>query len=296
METKTVKNKEYNDVPYYERQLITIVPDEVKEAEKKADEKIDAAKNGKKSKSTDYVEVVKNILEISTKPQVLIANVVIQLGIEAIKAVKDLYTKGIEVIPISSSESSQFLFPPGHPRRKNLYVGHPATPNVYFPFTDFHRLMFESKFSEAVTLLMALGAETLNIEQLEGWGYEMSSELAVPIANVPSTKAGIGASSNKNNSLLFSASLSTDHKPMIPDNLVWYHYEPTWKMVADGRLKYGLNEFSLNVSYKDDFGIGGKLKTEIEKTGFEVGANFTNHTATVWNISGNFSSKEAGRN
>ena len=293
METEIVKNNGIAGVPYYERQLITIVPDEVKEAEKKADEEIDETKNEKKSKSTDYVEIVRNILQISTKPQILIANTVIQLGIEAIKAVKDLYSKGIEIHTISSSESAQLLFPPGHPRRKILYVGHPASVNVYFPFTDFHGLMFESKFSEAVTLLMALGAETLNIEQIEGWGYEMSSELSLPIPNAPEAKVAFDASSNKNknNSLLFSASLTPNHKPIIPDNLAWYHYEPTWKMVSNGRLRYGLNEFSLNVSYKDDYGIGAKLKGEIEKAGFEVGSNFTRHTATVWNISGKFSSK-----
>lgn len=296
MVTGAKKNSGIADTPYYERQLITIVPDEVKEAEKKADEKIDEAKDVKKSKSADYAKIVSDILQISARPQILITNVVIQLGIEAIKAVKELYSKGIEILTISSSESSQFLFPPGHPRRKNLYVGHPASTNVYFPFTDFHRLMFETKFSEAVTLLMALGAETLNIEQLEGWGYEMSSDFTLPIPNAPGSKAGIEASSNKNNSLLFSASLSPNHEPIIPNYLVWYHYEPTWKMVADGRLKYGLNEFSLNVSYKDDYGIGAKLKTEIEKTGFEVGSNFTRHTATVWNISGKFSGIRAERN
>jgi hypothetical protein len=294
---ETVKTDKIADAPYYERQLITIVPDEVKEAERKADEKIDEAATNKKSKSADYVEVVRNILEISAKPQQLIANVVIQLGVEAIKAVKDLYSKGIEILTISSTESSKFLFPPGHPRRKILYVGHPASANVYFPFTDFHRQMFESKFSEAVTMLMALGAETLNIERLEGWGYEMSSELSLPIPNAPESNVGLDASSNKNknNSLLFSASLKPNHKAIIPKDLVWYNYEPTWKMVSDGRLNYGLNEFSLNVSYKDDYGIGAKLKGEIEKAGFEVGSNFTKHTATVWNISGKFSTKRAER-
>jgi len=289
---KTQSNSsDIDSTPYYERQLITIVPDEVKDAEEKAKLELEKSKDEKKLKSTDYLDIVTNILKKSPNPQMMLSGFLLQFGTELFKTIKDLYKKGIEVFTVSSSESSSLLFPPGHPRRKSLYVGHPANPNVYFPFADFHRLMFESKFSEAVILLMSLGAETLNVERLEGWGYEMSSQVVVPIQM---EKAGVEVSGKieKERGLMFSASLQPNHSPVIPDNLVWYNYEPTWKMIVDGRTKYGLKEFSMNVTYKDDFGIGVKLKGEIEKAGFEIGTNFQGHNETVWNINGKFADVE----
>jgi len=286
MSTKT-KNFEIKSKPYYERQLITIVDNEVKEAEIKANEEIEKDKNAGKKKPSDYAELVSRILISTVQPQLRITGLLIQLAIETIKAIKELNKKGIEILTIGASDSDTFRFPPGHPRRKNLYVAHPANPNVYFPFSDFHRLMFETKFSEAIILLMSLGAETINVEHLEGWGYEMSSEIVIP-AQMGKAGAKVSADKKKGKKLLFSASLQPKHSPAIPNDLFWYHYEPTWKMIADGRNEYGLKEFSLNVTYKDDFGIGVKLKSEIDKAGFEIGSNFQSHTATVWNINGKF--------
>lgn len=278
------ESKKLSASPYYERQLITVVPDEVKAAEIEATQRM-IEHSASKSKSIDYTEILRNILT----PQALIAGFVIQVGIEVIKAVRDLRQKGVGVTTIGSSDSSNLKFPPGHPRKKTLYVGHPAAPDVYFPFSDFHRLMFESKYAEAISLLMALGAKNLSIEHLTGLGTEFVSGLEVPVEQVK-VSAKAKATKNKGKSLIFNASLDGCHKPEVPKNLVWYHYEPTWQMVADGRTKYGLKEFNLNVSYKDDFGIGVKLKADVEKAGFEVGSCFQSHEETIWKITGEFSS------
>ena len=100
----------------------------------------------------------------------------------AIKAARD---QGINVLSVPRSESTVFhflQFPPGHPQDGVLYVGHPAVREIYYPTAQFHRLTFEHKLSEAIELLMALGAIEINVEhQVARWGKRMAlvHELAV---------------------------------------------------------------------------------------------------------------------
>jgi hypothetical protein len=273
-----------NKLPYYDRQMITIVPDEIKRAEEEIEIKKQIKNGDKDSKTIDYFQMVSKFV---------VGELWIQLGIELLKMAKEIRKRGVQVLTISASDSALLKFPPGHPRKKILYVGNPAAKELYYPFSEFHRLMFESKFSEAIMMLMALGADNLIVERLEGWGYELSSSLNVPVHPKINAKAENTGSKSNDKRLLFEAKLSPIHDPHLPNNLSWFYHEPTWQMIADGRLKYGLREFSLNVSYKDDYGINSKLKTEIDKSGFEIGASFQTHKETVWNIKGNFNKKIA---
>jgi hypothetical protein len=290
---KETEIKKVEDLPYFERQLITVVPDEVREippqSETYAEVLEDENEATKKSNYLDYFLKVTDFVG-SHNPRAWVVEGIVKTGVEVFKYIKEASKKGIEILPICSTDSARIQFPPGHPRRKTVYVGHPASPNIYFPFTDFHRLMFEAKFSEAITLLMALGASTMNITRLEGWGYEMGSDLALPV-NIVKVGEKISAKKQAANDLMFIANLESCHQPQVPDGLLWYEYEPTWKMIANGRMHYGLKGFSLTVTYRDDFGIGLKLKAEIEKAGFEIGANFHEHKVTVWEIKGQFMEK-----
>ena len=53
-------------------------------------------------------------------------------------------------------------------------------------------------------------------------------------------------------------------------------------------MKYGLKDFSLSVTYNDDFGINAGLKMQVAKVGLELGGKFEDHAATEWKISGKF--------
>src|SRR5262249_36015264 len=63
---------------------------------------------------------------------------------------------------ITYDETKALKFPPGQPRELVVYIGHPAMENVYYPAAQFHRMTFEHKFSEAIKLLMALGATEIS--------------------------------------------------------------------------------------------------------------------------------------
>ena len=196
---------------------------------------------------------------------------------------------GLKVVLLSQSEASHLKLPPGHPREGVIYVGHPADPKVYYALADFHRITFQHKFAEAVDLLMALGATGLEVEHIAGWSKDFSATLDV---GIPSADIGGGATAGRSrkqsSSLLFKAKLKGSELPALPDGLIWYHHEPTWQLVAKGRLTYGLEDFSLLVSYQDDFGINAGLKLQAQKAGLDVGGKFEDHQSTVWRIHGKF--------
>ena len=172
-----------------------------------------------------------------------------------------------------------------------MYAGHPAIPEVYVPLADFHRLTFEHKFSEVISLLMHLGARTIKVEHVTGWGTDFSSHLNIGLPSVvPSIDIGTEAKANQKNqlSLLYEAELENSQTPSLPANLVWYPYESTWQQVASGRLKFGLKNFNLSLSYNDDYGINAGIKLKIDKAGLDAGGEFERHTATTWRIHGHF--------
>ena len=270
-----MKEEAFLEMPYAKRQLIVVADDSVVEAERAA-----RASTGAESNTVDWTEVVKKSLLYSP---------IIAIAEEVVKAVKAARVQGINVLPVSRSESAMLQFPLGHPQDGVLYVGHPAVREIYYPTAQFHRLTFEHKLSEAIELLMALGAIEINVEHQVGWGREFSTNL-----NVPTGKAGeqvgtaAGGDSEKQRHLLFQISLEGTSDPSVPNELVWYPHESTWQQVAKGRLKYGMKSFSISLRYENDFGINADLEVRAGKVGLNLGGRFENYESTIWRVQGSF--------
>ncbi len=136
---------------------------------------------------------------------------------------------------------------------------------------------------------MHLGAVEINVEHKAGWGFEFASQLNIGITN-SNVSAGVNVDGHQHNgkSLLYKATLGGTEMPNLPDKLVWYNFENTWQKIAEGRLKFQLMDFDLNLQYNDNYGINSELKSKISKGGFDLGGKFENHVATTWHISGTF--------
>lgn len=193
----------------------------------------------------------------------------------------------MDISMVSKSESKALQFSIGHPEYNTLYAAHPALPSVYYTVASFHRLVFEHKFSEAIRLLMSLGARKITVEHIKGWSKEFSAKIATSLSFGELT-ANLDHSAKNNRHLLFEAKFDKKHIPFLPDDLIWFSHEPTWQTIATGRLEFGLTEFSLTVSYEDDFGINASLKSRVQKTSLELGGVFDDHVATTWKIYGDF--------
>ncbi|WP_150274397.1 hypothetical protein [Paenibacillus tepidiphilus] len=109
---------------------------------------------------------------------------------------------------------------------------------------------------------------------------------------IPQVNTGVTADATKvrksGSEILFTANFEGNPSASLPESLVWYHHEPTWKQIADGRLKYGMKDFSLTVRYEDDLGVNTGLKLAATKANLEIGGSFEDHQSTVWKIIGEF--------
>jgi hypothetical protein len=244
--------------PYRERQLIVVA-----------------------QKGTQKANIPRTFNPLRILSNIDIPTLIVRLGIEGYRAWRKARESGLLILPISQKEAEELHFPPGHPRGKITYVGHPGNPILYYPMADFHRCLFEDKVCEAVKLLMSLGATSILVEHVQGWSKDFSSRLSLPIAKV-------AVSSEIKNKILFKAALSGTYTPVLPDSLVWYSHEPTWGNIAEGRLKFGLLDFSIAVSYLSNFGIDARLKDTVTKSGLELGGKFEDHQSTIWSLKGKF--------
>jgi hypothetical protein len=277
--------------PYAERQRIVVAEDVVISAEREAEQQ--ATKTGK---GVDWGQVA--VKAASLAPGVGIVGmagiagiaVAVGAGVEAVSAAAKAREQGLKVLAVSRTQAAHLQMPPGHPRDRVVYVGHPALASVYYPAAGFHRFTFEHKFSEAIGLLMALGATELEVEHVRGWSEDFAANLSAPIPTAVRIDAAITATRRRasGSSGLFHAKLEGLTEPRLPDDLVWYPHEPTWKQVADGRLKYGLQAFQLAVQYDDDYGIDAGFKLSVQKLGLDLGGNFQEHESTTWKITGTF--------
>lgn len=196
----------------------------------------------------------------------------------------------IDNVSVFSAQRARDLeFPPGHPRERLVYAKHPAKSTMYFPLATFHKFTFEHKFAEVIRLLAALGASSIQAEHVKGFGREFAANLAGAFAATgESATMEAGQSRNDNSRLLFTSTLEGHASPTIPDDLVWYPFEPMWQTIANNRTKHNLKQFSLTLTYTEDFGINAGLKAQLSKASLEIGGNFEEHQSTVWTLSGDF--------
>ncbi|MGD6969226.1 hypothetical protein ACQCVP_22650 [Rossellomorea vietnamensis] len=289
MATKQETRKVY-ELPYYERQFIVI------------NEKVEEA-----TSLNSFMEQLSNLSPLSYLNNASIVRFLLSLGFRNLGAVTGIIAafgiglgikelmrfKGIDhnILVISPKEVETLDFPPGHPRKGVFYVAHPVDQKRYYTVAQFHRLTFEHKFAEAISLLMSLGAKTIDVEHIKGWKKEFNSSIS---AHIPSEvgdvniAGSLGANKTKSQSLLFKATLNGSSTPKLPDELVWYHHEPAWKQLANGRINHGMKDFSLTVNYEDDYGVNSKLEATISSAKFQTGGDFIAHKDTVWKIEGTF--------
>ena len=220
-----------------------------------------------------------------------LASVINPIGFYAIKAVIEWRQKkqGVDILAVPRSEAEGLTFrPAGHPLDAILYIGHPIKPATYYVASQFHRLTFEDKLSEATRLLYGLGATKIRVERMAGWSRDFATKLSVPLGTTGVQVGGDFEETQQTaDRIYFEATLEGNDKPNVPQDLAWYPHEPTWQQLAEGR-QYGLKEFSLAIQYEDDFGINAGLQATASQMGIEMGGEFQNHQSTAWRMFGTF--------
>lgn len=272
---RSVDCPEVIDLPYDERRIIVVA------------DKVPAAAARSSEGKPDALQIFRHVAKTGLMGAGGIAAVAL---LDQMKRFKD---DGETIYPISRESARALRFPPGHPRQKVVYIGHPVDAGCYIPAADFHRFLFEHKVAEALRLIRSLGASTIQVLHIEGWDRREAAKLGL---GLPQSFAGADIQANAEASQTQAASrqvltemkLTPTSEPHIPTDLVWIAHEPLWAEVAAARIESGLNEFVIDVRSTDDFGVNTGLKLLIQKTGLEAGGEFVEHKNTIWRLEGTF--------
>ena len=194
---------------------------------------------------------------------------------------------GIKIRAIPESWAANFGLPVGHPKSNALYAAHPVTPHRYIPMAEFHRSVFEQKVGELVLILTSLGAVSLQVECIEGWGESMAGSLSI---GLPSARIGVKGDGQQavHRRILFKAQFREREIQELPRDLVWLPHEPLWQQVVHMRRSGALEDFAVCVDYRNDFGINVELVGSLKKMGIDVGGQFVRQESTVWTMAGKF--------
>ena len=296
------------DLPYGERQFVMVIDDAIAEVLRLRRELEEAeAKTGAKSKDTeDWAALAAMVVGLAF-PVTRVAFLGVA-GYEAIRRGLEAWGQARESVDIrqvaASDASREITFPPGHPRPDVLYIGHPCVPHRYCTPSDFHRMVFEHKYSEALRLLMALGATAIEVHHVAGWTKEICGTMgsAFGFADAVNATGQAEASLEKREvrSLILKADLAgrARRQPHLPEDMVWYPHEQLWQAVARGRLDHQLSRCQLAVNYADDFGVNAELHSAIGvgKKGaarLNLGGHWNEYTTTVWRIDAVFGDDDA---
>ncbi|MED1201782.1 hypothetical protein [Heyndrickxia acidicola] len=204
--------------------------------------------------------------------------------------------KNEDIKPMVLDHNTKLKFQVGHPLKNTVYVAHPVKEGTYFPFANFHRFTFEHKWAEVMRLLRHLGAIEIKVIHKTGWKREFAANLnlGVPLDGIPvDSEVNYQSMGNSTSDIITEFHFPENNKvPKLPDNLVWYHHEETWKEIADGRLNSNLKDFSLELHYKEDFNVNASIRAKVQEYGLGLGGSFEKHESTTWILQGTFNSRK----
>ena len=142
-------------------------------------------------------------------------------------------------------------FPNGFAKANELYIAHPYVKESYIPFNEYENQLADDKKREFLYFLQCLGAKRILYRKKIG---NEKSESNVKNLNIDGTiefgksivknkvKGSYDESSETNsqvtgtNSEFLEQLFQPVKKPFIPEDLLWYKYEPSWQRIYQQRI------------------------------------------------------------
>lgn len=202
---------------------------------------------------------------------------------------------------VTTEQTTEIAFPPGHPMVGHAYAGHPLDASRYMPVFGFHGWLFEEKVNELMRLLACLGARRARVRFDDG--YKSSGAVVLsgqqPSEHGPKPHKQTGSADpdhalQERHSRERSANFDIEEEftprgePRLHERRVWYAHEPSWVALAERRLEHGVKKFKGTLEYKEDFGISGELVTLLEGWKVRVGGSYASFESTKWSFEGEY--------
>lgn len=168
------------------------------------------------------------------------------------------------ILPLTISNVGELKFPPNHPKKGQLYVGHPYRSNVYYPIGNAENQIFEAQVTELTRILQNLGALKIVVEHIQGEkgnlfktenNFNKEKNSLDINANINVKIHKVNAEYNNNNEVKSETDQTknyqkTSDKKMsitqtfempseigLPSDLIWYHHNEVWQSIAQQRLE-----------------------------------------------------------
>ena len=173
------------------------------------------------------------------------------------------------------SDLSSLTFPIGHPKVNEVYVAHPLTTNRYLPIESYQLELIEDRVREFCELVQGLGATEIKIECLNNNSNDSSNSGNQNLSGgVSRGENSIRGSKHDEYSRRLIEEISQSislhqtfqpHKtPAIPNNLLWYEGEPSWKRLYRQRMEGGLLTHEERIETKKSQVVDNREMKEIK--------------------------------
>lgn len=212
----------------------------------------------------------------------------------------------------------KLVFPAGHPQNGCTYIQHPLQANLYFEVNEFHNSLLERKQNELLRVLESLGAYSARVEVRHEQREDTNREAELQrdgkgSYGVAKGSAAYSGSESRQALSAFSQSATKDWtfnpppKPALPDDLVFYPTEETWKNLAASVLRGGLKRATVDLEYKSEYGVTEKRLSDISASAKIVLPSFEMHlkssfssnlhrlTTTQWHYEAIFEDEQGKR-
>jgi hypothetical protein len=179
------------------------------------------------------------------------------------------------VVPLAVATHCRM--PLGDPEVSTLYVAHPRLTVEYLPAGPFHRVLVQERIGEAVQLIRALGAQTIEI--IPGAPEASSGSTEAMVLQSTATLIGVNEvellTDPHTSGLVMHC--AGGEAAYVPDDLRWLEVEPTWRNVIVERLERDPPPERVHplVQFDDAYGFDPTLAEPAMKCGIRLGGELT---------------------
>ena len=170
-------------------------------------------------------------------------------------------------------------FPLTHPKKEEIYIGHPYLKESYLPFSSFEANLFNDRFEEFSYFIQCLGAKSMTIKVIKenekiikgekSTNTSGSAEFGKKIVKNSINGSYEDGKDSENKEDFMTSRTRTQiynpsKKPYVPENLLWYPHETSWHRIYQQRISGNILSHHDIISSKSTHSISNSEKSNLK--------------------------------
>ncbi|EJU12093.1 hypothetical protein LH128_15581 [Sphingomonas sp. LH128] len=182
-------------------------------------------------------------------------------------------------------QATELTFRTGSAEVGQVYAANPVSDMIYYQIGSYNDDMVDHKLSELERLLNSLGAKHYKVSYQDSDSSQNTASAKVKRV----ASGGLEAELTRARKRRFERSGTSDgREPALPNNLMWFHREPSWQALAEARLQGGRREFALSVELEQSLKLSAKALADIKAMKLNVEAGHHRSTNLALSVTGSF--------